>query len=341
MPEGIDLDRFEPWAKAALPDLVGPFRCELIVGGRSNITARIHDARGESVVLRRPPLHGVLATAHDVLREYRIIAALTPTAVPVPAAMGYCDDPDVLGAPFYVMADVPGVVLHDGAAVSAETDASSRREIGDSLVETLLALHAVDIDAIGLGQLAKREGMIARQLKRWKRQLEATDVRDHRLMLHIHDQLEAKIPAQRATCLVHGDFRLGNVIVDRPGKVRALLDWELATLGDPLADVGYLLATWDEPGDGERFNAASPTRVPGFPSRDALLARYADGSGRDVSDVAFYVAFSFWRLGCILVGVLARNLQGATESIDPAQVEDLSGKIERCSEMAQRIVDQL
>jgi len=138
--------------------------------------------------------------------------------------------------------------------------------------------------------------MISRQLKRWKRQLEATDVRDHRLMLHIHDQLEAKVPAQRETFLVHGDFRLGNVIVDRSGKVRALLDWELATLGDPLADVGYLLATWDEPSDGQRFNAASPTRVPGFPGRDALLARYADASGRDVSDAAFYVAFPSPRL---------------------------------------------
>lgn len=341
VPNGIDLDAFEAWAKEALPALVGPFRCDVLEGGRSNITARIHDAHGETVVLRRPPLHGALATAHDMLREHRIIAALTPTPVPVPAALASCGDPEVLGAPFYVMAYVPGVVLHSPDTVRAETDAASRAAIGASLVDTLVTLHAVDVDAVGLGDLARRDGMIPRQLKRWRKQLEATDVRDHRAMVQIYDVLEAHVPAQREVRLVHGDFRLGNVIVDRPGAVQALLDWELATLGDPMADVGYLLATWDEPTDGDRYDAASPTRVPGFPRREELLERYAARSGRDVSDTGFFVAFSYWRLACILEGVLARDLQAAPGSQVPEKVAELRSKIDRCTEIAQSFVDAL
>ena len=277
----------------------------------------------------------MLPTAHDMGREHRIIAALGPTAVPVPDALAYCDDVDVIGAPFYVMSYVEGIVLHDDATAVAELDGAARAHSGESLVDALVALHAVDVDAVGLGDLARRDELVARQLKRWHAQFEASKTRDVPAVDRVHELLAARIPPQTESTVVHGDFRLGNCIVDHTGDVRAVLDWEICTLGDPRADVGYVLATWAEPGDPLRADDHNPTLVPGFTTRDVLLARYADRSGRDVTAIPYFVAFSFWRLACILEGVLARHLSGARGGGADVDLDYFRRRVESCAQLAE------
>jgi aminoglycoside phosphotransferase (APT) family kinase protein len=339
-PTGIDLESFARWAEAALPDLTAPFTAEAIAGGQSNITVRMRDATGREFVVRRPPLHGVLPTAHDMAREHRIIAALGPTPVPVPDALALCEDTDVIGAPFYVMSYVDGIVLHNHATAVAQLDPAARARSGESLVDALVALHAVDVDAVGLGDLARREELVARQLKRWHAQFEASKTRDLPAVDRVHARLAANIPPQTESTVVHGDFRLGNCIVDPRGEIRAVLDWEICTLGDPRADVGYVLATWAEPGDPLRADDHNPTLAPGFTTRDVLLARYAERSGRDVSAIPYFVAFSFWRLACILEGVLAR-LQSGARGEGGVDLDSFRRRVESCAQLAEEYARDL
>ena len=339
-PTGIDLTSFARWAATALPDTTPPFTAEVIAGGQSNITAHVCDADGRDFVVRRPPLHGVLPTAHDMGREHRIIAALGPTPVPVPAALAYCDDPNVIGAPFYVMSYVEGIVLHDGDTAIAQLDQTARAHSGESLIDALVALHAVDVDAVGLGDLARRDELVARQLKRWHAQFDASKTRDLPAVDRVHELLSARIPPQRESTVVHGDFRLGNCIVDPDGDIRAVLDWEICTLGDPRADIGYVLATWAQPDDPLRADDHNPTLAPGFSTREALLDRYAARSGRDVDAIPYFVAFSFWRLACILEGVLARHLSGARGEND-VNLDSFRRRVESCARLAEEYASGL
>jgi len=339
-PTGIDLASFAEWAEAALPQFRAPFAAELIAGGQSNITAHMTDADGREFVLRRPPLHGVLPTAHDMGREHRIIDALGPTPVPVPEALALCAEPDVIGAPFYVMSYVAGIVLNDITTVQATLDDAARAHAGASLVDALVELHAVDVDAVGLGDLARRDELIRRQLKRWHAQFEASKTRDLPAIDRVHGLLAARIPEQTESTVVHGDFRLGNCIVDPRGEILAVLDWEICTLGDPRADVGYVLATWAEPGDPLRADDHNPTLAAGFTTRDVLLERYARHSGRDVADIPYFVAFSFWRLACILEGVLARSMSGARGDAG-ADVDDFRRRVESCALLAEEYASGL
>ena len=311
-PPGIDEAGVTAWFQAEVPDARPPLRFERLPGGRSNLTYRVRDAAGGDFVLRRPPLHGVLQSAHDMAREHRIIAALAGTEVPVPAALGLCEDPAVSGAPFYVMAYVDGAVPSDEATVAAAFDEPARAAAADSLVDALVALHGVDPDAVGLGQLGRREGYLERQLRRWKRQLEQSRTRELPVLDEVHRRLEAAVPAQVGPArVVHGDYRLDNVILSPAGRVLAVLDWELCTLGDPLADVGLLLVYWAEPGDTALPLGTAPTRLPGFPPRAALTAAYAARSGRAVDQLDYYMAFGYWKLAVILEGVYARYTAGA------------------------------
>jgi len=340
-PAGVDLDALARWAADALPGLTPPFTGHTLVGGQSNITVRIDDATGQSVVLRRPPLHGVLATAHDMGREHRIISALVPTPVPVPVTMAMCHDTDVIGAPFYVMSFVEGVVLETADdVVEASMTADARRAAGESLVDTLVALHAVDVDAVGLGDFAKREDLVARQLKRWLAQFQAGDTslvpQIAATVERVHGVLASRIPAQQGATIVHGDFRLGNTMVDPVGgAVRAVLDWEICTLGDPLADIGYLLATWGQADDPVRTQRFAPSTAVGFPTREDLCARYADESGRDLADIEYYMTFSWWRLCCILTGVLTRMLSGARGEVAPEVLEEFQDRVNSCAALAE------
>jgi aminoglycoside phosphotransferase (APT) family kinase protein len=254
----------------------------------------------------------VLPSAHDMAREHRIIAALAGTQVPVPAALGLCEDPAVTGAPFYVMAYVDGTVPADEATVAAAFDEQARAAAADSLVDALVALHRVDPDAVGLGQLGRREGYLERQLRRWQRQLEQSRARELPVLDEVHRRLAAAIPAQVGPArVVHGDYRLDNTILSPAGRVLAVLDWELCTLGDPLADVGLLLVYWAEPGDSSLPLLTAPSRLPGFPPRATLIAAYAARSGRALGELDYYVAFACWKLAVILEGVHARYSAGA------------------------------
>ena len=317
---GIDIDRVTGWLTDNVAGAVAPFEFSLITGGRSNLTFLVTAADGRRFVLRRPPLGHVLATAHDMAREHRIIEAVGRTDVPVPITLGLCTDATVNGAPFYVMEHVVGVVLDSPA--SAEMVAPLiRLRASEHLVDVLAALHAADIDAIGLGDLARREGYVERQIKRWSTQWANSKTRELPAIDAVAAQLAANVPDQQGVAIAHGDYRFGNVITDvEHGRIVAVLDWELCTLGDPLADLGYLGVYWAGPDGESRHN--DPTSLAGFPTFPDVVARYADRTGRDVSGIDYYVAFSSFRLAVISEGVYARYLHGAMGDQHDAQVLD-------------------
>lgn len=308
---GIDSTTVSAWLAQVLPGSRSPYAFELIAGGHSNLTFAVRDAAGATWILRRPPTGELLPTAHDMAREFRIISALQPTPVPVPPTVALCGDPAVNGPPFYVMELVDGEVVRDAAIAASLFDHDGRRQLGLSLVDALAAIHTVDPAAVGLADLGRADGYVDRQLRQWKGQLEQSATRDVSALLGLHGLLAAHVPAQTASGIVHGDFRLDNCVVGLDSTVRAVLDWELCTLGDPLADLGLLMVYWAEPTDSVRLLPDSPTAVAGFPSRAEVLDRYALATGRSVNDIDFYVAFSYWRLACITEGVYARYRSGA------------------------------
>jgi aminoglycoside phosphotransferase (APT) family kinase protein len=308
------------------PSLVGPYlaaalgepawaacEVELIEGGKSNLTYAVSSPVGR-VVLRRPPLGHTLPTAHDVAREHRVISALAGTPVPVPAALHLCTDEAVLGAPFLVMEFVAGPVAR--TELPARYAEPQRAELADALVDTLAAIHAVDPSAVGLTGFGRPDGFLARQVARWSRQWAATPGEDVPELTELAEALAARLPAAPSGRLVHGDYRLDNTILTPAGPgVAAVLDWELSTLGDPLADLGLLLVYWAQADDDELRRAAARgstvTRLPGFPTRAAVAARYAAVTGADLTDLPWYVAFGCFKLAVVVAGVTARHRAGA------------------------------
>jgi len=308
--EGVDLQNVTKWFQDHVEGVKPPLEFNLIAGGRSNLTFRVDDSTGAAWVLRRPPLGSILPTAHDMVREFRVISALGPTPVPVPPAIGLCEDTEVNGQPFYVMGYVSGHNLRDGPTAEHVLGEKERRVAGESLVDVLAELHAVDIDAVGLGDFGRREGYIERQLKRWHTQFEKSKSREISAVDEVHEELLRTVPEQGPARIVHGDYRLDNTMLGDDGQVRAVLDWEICTLGDPLADVGLLMVYWADPGDELSALLSAPTLLEGFPRRAEIAARYAERSGRDLSRLDYYVAFGYWKLACILEGVYARYKAG-------------------------------
>ena len=330
--QGLDLPKVTDWLLANVADLAAPFGVELIAGGRSNLTFRVTDANGRSFVLRRPPTGHVLATAHDMAREHKIIAAVGKTDVPVPVALGVCTDTEVNGAPFYVMSLVEGEVLA-GVEKAALLPAELRVPASEHLVDVLADLHGVDIDAIGLGDLAKREGFIERQVRRWTMQWENSKSRELPAIDEVAHRLGERIPAQLGVSIVHGDYRFGNCITDvTKGRIAAVLDWELCTLGDPLADVGYMGVYWSD-GDVGTLSSSDPTPAGGFLTYAEVLDRYATRTGRDLSDIGYYIAFSCWRLAIISEGVRARYRAGVMgDQVDT--LDDAGSAVEMLADRA-------
>jgi aminoglycoside phosphotransferase (APT) family kinase protein len=305
--QGIDAGAIGPWlAENGIP-APAPLHFELIAGGHSNLTYRFTDAQGAARVLRRPPLGEILESAHDMAREHRIISAVAGTRVPVAPALGLCRDAAVNDAPFYIMGFVPGAVLHDAEAATP-LSAAERVALSERVIDVLVALHDVDPDDIGLGDLGRKEAYLARQHKRWNRQWEASRTHAVPEMEAVSERLGQYMPEQIGACVVHGDYRLGNMIV-ADSDIQAVLDWELCTLGDPLADLGYLLNWWVQPEDDDADK--HPTGAGGFLSREAMTERYQQVSGRDLSEINYYRAFSHWRLAAIGQGVYKRYLTGA------------------------------
>ena len=334
-PTGIDVGPVSQWLEGNVADATGPFRFDLIAGGHSNLTYRVVGSDGHALVLRRPPLGPLLASAHDMGREHRIIAALADTPVPVAPARGYCEDPSVTGAPFYVMDFVDGHVIRDRDTAEHTLTTGARRMAGDDLVDTLAAIHAVDVEAVGLADLARHEGYIARQLKRWYGQWQQSQTRDLPAIDRVHDLLVSRIPSQGPATIVHGDYRLDNTMVGDDGRVVAVLDWEICTLGDPLADVGLLVVYWTGPGDEPSAWTGSATTAEGFPDRADVLSRYSAASGRDLSGIDFYVAFAFWKLACIVEGVYARYLAGALGGErDPSEFDTFKLQVDHAAAQA-------
>jgi aminoglycoside phosphotransferase (APT) family kinase protein len=335
-PAPIDLASIDAWLRERLPAARPPFRLERLAGGRSNLTFVLADATGDEWVLRRPPLGSRQATAHDVLREGGIMRALAPTPVPVPMVLGAEDGLCPDGAPLLLMERAPGVAVR-GAAAARDLGAAARGRSGPALAETLAALHAVDPAAVGLGDLGRGEGYIERQLARWHRQWEEGRTRDLDALAEAHALLAARVPPQSRTAIVHGDFRLDNCLLDPGGEVTAVLDWEICTLGDPLADLGLLLVYWAEPGDEVTALEDPPTLAAGFATRAAVRRRYEEAAGIEAGDLDFHIAFAWWKLACIVEGVYARVARGALGSVDrpaasfAAQADRLAGAARRAA----------
>jgi aminoglycoside phosphotransferase (APT) family kinase protein len=321
---GIDAPKLARWLSANGIAGGEPTGIELIAGGRSNLTYRV-DLGSSRLVLRRPPLGHVLPTAHDMSREFRVLTALHGTDIPVPTPVAICADADVIGAPFYLMEYVDGVVLRtreDGEGLTP----GQARQLSDRLVEMLAAIHAVDIAATGLTGFGRPEGYLARQLARWQRQWELSNTREMPDYDRLVERLTAGLPEDSDHTLVHGDFRLDNMLVRLGGRggqgeqdeepaVAAVVDWEMSTLGDPLADLGLTLIYWADPDDaqwGDISIGATVTAMPGFLTRAELADRYAELTGRDLSGIGYYMAFGCFKLAVVLEGIHARFLQHKT-----------------------------
>jgi aminoglycoside phosphotransferase (APT) family kinase protein len=316
-------------AAGADPAVVGPYLAEalddpswtdstvsLIAGGKSNLTYRV-DCPSGSVVLRRPPLGHVLPTAHDMAREHRVMSALQDTAVPVPRMLHFCADTELLGQPFYVMERVEGHIVTSRLPEAYAETAEQRTAVSNGLVDVLAALHSVDYGAVGLGEFGRPEGYMARQLSRWSKQWDATRIESMTQVDDLAAALLAELPATQRSTIVHGDYRLDNTMLHptQVGRINAVLDWEMSTLGDPLADLGILLVYWAQESDPEMRKQGAPvgavTSLPGFLTRQQVAEGYADRTGLDVTDLPWYVAFGFFKLAVVCAGIAMRVRFGA------------------------------
>ncbi|MGY5128686.1 phosphotransferase family protein [Streptomyces nigrescens] len=309
-PPGLDLTRLREHLDRERPGLAGgPLRAQLIEGGRSNLTYRVTDGAA-SWVVRRPPLGHVLATAHDMQREHRVISALHETPVPVPETLLLCADESVIGAPFYVMELVEGTPYRTAGQLTP-LGPERTRAVVLSLVDTLVELHAVDPEAVGLGDFGRPDGFLERQLRRWGKQLTASKNRELPGIDELHEALSRALPASPAPAVVHGDYRLDNVLIGADDTLKAVLDWEMSTLGDPLTDLG-LLAMYSTDLNLPGSPVSTTSGAPGHPAPAELIERYAARSGRDTSAIAWYTAFAWFKLAVILEGIHYRFTLGQT-----------------------------
>jgi aminoglycoside phosphotransferase (APT) family kinase protein len=306
---GLDLARLAEWLDNTVPGgLTGELAAEALVGGRSNLTYQVRDA-SRSWVVRRPPVGEVLATAHDVAREHRVLTALAGTAVPVPGTFGLCEDLSVLGAPFYVMEHVAGTTYRDAEDLEP-LGASRARTISEHLVDTLAALHSVDPRAVGLDGLGRPQGFLGRQVRRWWAQLESSETPSLALARELHLALEARVPVDALPGIVHGDYRLDNVIVGPDDQVAAVIDWEMASCGDPVTDLALLVVYQRAARIVEGNVVPTASSAPGFLGEDEILARYQRASSRDLDRFGFYVALGSFKLAGIIAGIHHRHLNG-------------------------------
>ena len=311
------------------PAIVGPYLARvlsdaawtkatvsLISGGKSNLTYRVDSPSG-SLVLRRPPLGQILPTAHDMGREFRVMSGLQSTAVPVPEMLHFCADADVLGQPFYVMERIEGHIVTTQFPEGYASTPADKGLISNGLLDALASLHTVDYPSVGLGEFGRPEGYLARQVNRWSKQWDATRIDGMEFVDELAASLAASLPPTHRSSIVHGDFRLDNTMLHptEPGRINAVLDWEMSTLGDPLADLGILLVYWIQADDNDIRTGGSVvsavTMLPGFLTRDEVAAGYAERTGADISELPWYLAFGFFKLAVVCAGIVMRAHLGA------------------------------
>jgi len=337
---GYDRPKVEAWIAENVTAVTPPLSWERLEGGHSNLTFVLTGVDGRRAVIRRPPMGDLLPKAHDMVREFTIISALGPTPVPVPHAYGLVEDASVTGAPFYVMSEVEGRAMYTAEMVEDYLSMDARVRVGLSFMETLAALHAVDPDEVGLGNLSRKDGYVARQIKTWygswEASKEAAQYDDDRIH-EMHSLLTGMIPEQGPGRVVHGDFGLHNTMLSPQGEVTAVLDWEIATLGDPLADFAYALNGWNDPADVVQISHESATTAPGFLPRADLVDHYANITGADLSNLDYYRTYNYFKSACILHGVYSRYMEGkkSTEGIDvPALKERMIVTVDLAAEWA-------
>ena len=342
-PVGYDTAAVEAWIDQQVPALRTPLTWTRLEGGHSNLTYLVQDAAGRLAVIRRPPMGELLPKAHDMAREWALISALGATKVPVPHALGFCADTSVTGAAFYLMGHVDGHPLYTADDARRWLPEPLRQTLADSFIDVLAELHSIDPDAVGLGELGKKDDYIGRQLKTWYRSWNASiagaqldDPRAHALQQYFL----AHTPEQGPARIVHGDYGLHNTLIGANGHIAAVVDWEISTLGDPLADLAYALNQWAEPGDPPTARGDRPTALPGFPSRRALADRYALRTGRDLSKLDFYIGFNRWKSAAIVHGVYARYLEGKKSTVG-VDLEGLKSSILQSLAQAQAAVERL
>lgn len=338
---GYDVTAVESWIANHVDGLTPPFQWTRLEGGHSNLTYALVDTDGRRAVVRRPPEGELLPKAHDMGREFKVISGLGPTDVPVPIAYGYCEDPAVTGAHFYVMSQVDGMALYNNTESQAYLTEEARAGVGPSFIDTLAALHSLDPADVGLDDLGRPDGYVARQLRTWygswTASAEAADFDDERVHA-LHEHFTANLPEQGPARVVHGDFGLHNCMFAPDGSITAVLDWEIATLGDPLADFAYALNAWGEPGADEPLAPEGATQAPGFAPPGELVERYAERTRADLSQLDFYVAFNHFKTTCILHGVYARYRMGQKSTVG-VDLEGLKTRMVGTLDRAARLLD--
>jgi len=312
-------------------------------GGHSNLTYKLTDVDGKEAVIRRPPQGKLLPKAHDMSREWALISALNPTPVPVPAALGFCESPEITGAWFYVMGCVDGRPLYNNEETLEWVPENKRNTMAYSFVDVLADLHNLDVIEIGLGDLGKHDSYVGRQLKTWYRSWTSSiegaqmdDPRAHELQQFFLDNL----PEQRKVHVVHGDYGLHNCLIGPNSTVAAVVDWEISTLGDPLADLAYALNSFPDPEDEVPIAPDAATNVTGMPTRSDLIQRYAKRTGRDISNIDYYYGFNRWKSACIVHGVYARYMLG-NKSSEGVDLEHMRTRIEAALTLAAQAVNRI
>lgn len=335
--KGINNTAVTRWFASHVPGCEPPFDFELIAAGASNLTFRVTDQRGSTWALRRPPTGGRIATAHDMAREWRIMHALdsVDSGVPVPKMVALCEDESINDAPFYVMEFVEGIILrHEETCTDMTVEQCLAAT--ESLIDVQIAMHKLDLDATGLADLGKHGGYVERQLKRWKKQVDLGGVRKLPLLDSLHDRLMKNIPEEtNGIGLAHGDYRFDNTIMGPDYRLIAVLDWELCTLGDPIADFCWSMMYWADPGDKVTFYQRPPTLFKNFMRRDEMVKLYEQRSGFDVTNLDYYITFSWWKMACIVEGVYARMLKGGSGGLKSSSVEEIEVRVTDLLSMAE------
>ncbi len=310
----VDVEKLTAYAGPLLPG-DGPLEVERLEAGHSNLTFTVR-REGREWIMRRPPRGPLLPTAHDVIREYRVMDLLSRSGcgVRVPSPTLACEDLEVMGVPFYLMEKVDGEVIREVLPAWAD-DEQTRHDLGIELVDALVELHSAPVEPFVAAGIGKPDGYLARQLRRWRGQRDGAKVRELPDCDVLSAWLEENLPPSGPSSIVHGDYKLDNVAMAPGPRLTAILDWEMATVGDPLADLGYLMSFWLEPGETTEFEdvAAALSARPGFATRDEMIARYEERSGRSVANLDFYTTLAIWKLAILLEASYSRHLAGTTD----------------------------